>query len=208
VGGTSIFRVEDSDASDPSIFIDNLNLKDLTIEGTLTMGSNGKITNDSNIADFVVNQKGFSVKATSGSGIATGPESKAYQFFDDQRNNLVGTQEALQAVATVSFQTFGNWRLNLQSQDITQIRAANFKKVRFSGVDSNLNVYESFEFDFGENLLRFMNPRTSHPTKSEIENGSGGIYIFEGNENSDDIELWAVAQNYNSGNIDYNKLAG
>jgi hypothetical protein len=62
--GTPVLKVEDSGGSDPSVFIDELTLKDLLIKGTLTMGSGGKIVNNpSGSTDYTINGNGFTLVA-------------------------------------------------------------------------------------------------------------------------------------------------
>jgi len=62
--GDSVIKVEDSGGSDPSVFIDELSLLDLFVEGTLTMGSGGKIVNNpSSPTDYTIDGDGVTLKA-------------------------------------------------------------------------------------------------------------------------------------------------
>jgi hypothetical protein len=62
--GDSVFKVEDSGGDDPSVFIDELSLLDLLIEGTLTMGTGGKITDDASPINYSIDSDGVDFRAT------------------------------------------------------------------------------------------------------------------------------------------------
>jgi len=63
-GGNPVFKVEDSGTSDPSVFIDELDLKDVLIEGTLTMGTAGEIIDDVSPPNYRFSSKGIELRAT------------------------------------------------------------------------------------------------------------------------------------------------
>lgn len=72
-GGSTVIKVEDSGNSTPSVFIDNLSLRDLSIAGTLTMGASGKIVNNASPPDFRLDADGFDMLAATGLVSASEP---------------------------------------------------------------------------------------------------------------------------------------
>jgi hypothetical protein len=182
-GGDLRFRVEGSGADTPEVFIDNLDLKDLNIEGMLEIGSNGKITNPGR--DFEIDSDGFTLE--------TGQFASNALDFRDSNGNL--------KARLIRFNFSGDDRLRIRDKNQVTVN-----------LDEGSAI---FEFDKDKKGLSFLNVRQSHPPGdgSVLGSGEGMIYLYDGNDTDNDIELWAIARNTvgtggGSGGTKKNKLAG
>ena len=180
-GGSPIFKIEDSGTTDPSVFIDEVSLKTLLIEGTLTVESSGKITNTDN--DFRVDSNGFAILGSSAFS-----RDRAY-VIEDSNGNIeldvwmdTGNNIGILETRTGTLSVAGNTDLYLH---------ANSSSVPGVYLGDESNNYWAFHPD--KKLFSTHLSRTSHP--SDLNGNYGRAFLYFYDDGAGNTELWMQGGN-------------
>jgi hypothetical protein len=213
-GGDLRFRVQGSGADTPEVFIDNLNLKDLSIEGTLTMGSNGKIVNSSNPSDYRLDSDGFTMRAGTGllarrisweengneiariasdngtmETIVNGDEASGYSglsWYAKEASSSSGDTDRIKM--GIDYRPDGEDAIEMLLTDTDGIFTTGYPEFRIGQIGTD---DRGFSFYPNEGLLHFENPRTSDPSDSTVQDicSDGEFVLYAYEEGNGDVRL-------------------